>query len=671
MGNPAYRPGAGHRLENPLRQDGMSSSDHPARYLLPPLLALAVLLGSLTAAPGCVLDRSGNPAPLVPMSVFFMSQDRFQYRISPDGRHIAYMARWEGKTNLFVQPVGADSARRVTSGTERDIVYHGWAGSERLVYMQDVAGEEDYHLFSVRVDGSDEKELTPFPGARAIWIDMPRTWGTELLIGLNRRDPALFDIYRLDAETGDLTLLDENPGDHIDWFPDNTGRLRLAFRSAGESVVMLYRDSEEEPFRPVAELGLTEACTPLSFTFDNRNLYVLAHAGHDKQGLHIFDPAVGRFLECIYEHPEVDLSEVQLSSHRRILEGVSFLRDRRDHHFFDPARQAQQEELERRIREPVVDIVSRCDDESRLVLFAYGDKTMGSFYYYEPAAGRLAKLADVSPWLAGERLADMQPIRLTARDGLPLTGYLTLPVGVEAHDLPAIVLVHHGHDNRVVWRYDPVTQFLANRGYAVLQLNYRGSAGFGAAFAAAAHRQWGRAMQDDLSDGVAWLVDQGIADPQRIGIMGQSYGGYAALAGLAFTPELYACGVCFAGIPDPVAFLGMLPPYAGFLQARFRHEIGDPLVDREYLEQVSPLRHADRIVDPLLVVHGANDTWADVAMTDSLVAVLQALDRDVRYLRVKGEGHNFISMRSMYAYYRDLEEFFGECLGGRVERLPQ
>ncbi len=671
MGSPASRPGANHRLEHPLRRGGRPGAGHPARQPRLFLLALAALLGLLSAAPGCVLDRSRSPAPLVPMSVFFLSQDRFQYRISPDGRHIAYMARWEGKTNLFVQPVGTDSARRVTGGTERDIVYHAWAGSERLVYLRDAAGEEDFHLFSVRIDGGDEKELTPFPGVRAVWIAMPRTWGTELLIGLNRRDPALFDVYRLDAGTGDLTLLDENPGDHLDWFPDNQGRLRLAFRSAGESVVMLYRDSEEEPFRPVAELGLTEAFMPLSFTFDDRNLYVLAHADRDRQGLYLFDPAAGRFLQRIYEHPEVDLREVQLSPHRRILEGVSFIRDHREHHFFDPARQTLQEELEQRIHEPVIDVVNRCDDESRLILYAYSDKTMGSFYFYEPAAGRLTKLADVSPWLAGERLADMQPIHLRARDGLPLTGYLTLPVGAEPHDLPAIVLVHHGHDNRVVWRYDPVTQFLANRGYAVLQLNYRGSAGFGAAFAAAAHRQWGRAMQDDLSDGVRWLVDQGIADPQRIGIMGRSYGGYAALAGLAFTPELYACGVCCAGIPDPVAFLENLPPYAGFLQTRLRREIGDPLADREYLEQVSPLRHAGRIVAPLLVVHGANDTWADVAMADSLVAILRSLDRDVRYLRVEGEGHNLVSMRSQYSYYRDLEEFFGECLGGRVERPPE
>jgi len=567
--------------------------------------------------------------------------------------------------NVFVRDLHSNIERRLTSETDRDIPSVAWKGNNTILYVRDFGGDENYHVFGVSVDGGDGRDLTPYPGVRAQIIDdLEEQSDTDILVSMNRRNARMFDVYRLNVETGASTMIAENPGTIDHWLTDHDGRLRVAVATDGVESTLMYRDEESEPFRAVVTTDFRDALVPLVFTADNCDLIAASNIGRDRAALIVFDLGEARERTMLYEHPDVDVDGVEYSKRQKKIVAAHFTLDRRGYHVFDEAWGTIRRRLDQLLPNGEVAVVDKDDEEKLLIVRVTSDRSFGAYYLYDVERDELNKLADLSPWLDEENLAVMAPVTYASRDGLTIHGYLTLPPGSNAHMLPAIVNPHGGPWARDTWGFRQDVQFLANRGYAVLQMNFRGSVGYGKAFMQASFKQWGRAMQDDISDGVAWLIEQGIADPKRVAIYGASYGGYATLAGVTFTPELYACGIDYVGVSNLFTFMETIPPYWESFRQIMYEMVGHPEEDAEQLRATSPVFHVDRIVAPLLVLQGRNDPRVNVAESLQIVEALRARGVDVEYIENKEEGHGFHNEENRIEVFRAIEGFLERHLGG-------
>ncbi len=608
-----------------------------------------------------------SAAPRIPLEDFFRNSQEAAFQLSPDGRHLAYMAPYQDRMNVFVRPLGGGEPRRITDETARSVAGYMWADNERLLYMKDTAGDENYQLYGVNLDGSDARAYTDFPGVRTSLIDDLEETPDEVLIGMNKRNPEAFDPYRLNLKTGELTLLAENPGNWQGWMTDHDGRLRAVTAIVdGVNTQLLYRDTEDEPFRPVLTTNFKEMVNFMEFTPDNKLVYAATNLGRDKVALVLMNPANCEELELLYENPDYDISSISYSRRRRKLLSV-YCTGHKDpvRHYFDAEEQALRERIKAHFPGYRYGMADSDKAEEHLLIYVGSDRTRGAYYIYYVAEDRVEKLADTAPWLREEDMVEMHPVTYTSRDGLRIEAYLSLPKGHDlstAHNLPVVVNPHGGPWARDSWGYSSEVQFLCNRGYAVFQMNFRGSTGYGRKFLEASYKQWGLAMQDDITDGVQWLIAQGIADPARVAIYGGSYGGYATLAGLAFTPELYACGVDYVGVSNLFTFMQTIPPYWRPMLAMMYEQVGDPEADKEQLAATSPALHADRIRVPLFVAQGANDPRVNKAESDQMVAALRERGVAVEYMVKDDEGHGFHNQENRFDFYRAMEKFLAEHL---------
>ncbi len=606
-------------------------------------------------------------APKIPMEDFFRNPEKTAFRISPNGEYFSYLAPWQSRLNVFVQQVGADSAVRITSETARDISGYLWKGNNRILFLKDTGGDENFQLYGVNIDGSDLKGLTVFEKVRTEFIDDLKDIDGEVIVGLNKRNPQVFDPFRLNVVTGEMTQLAENPGNIVGWMTDHDGKLRVAFTSDGVNQTMLYRDTEQEAFKPILTTSFKESMSPYLFSFDNKTLIAASNLGRDKTALVVFDPATAKETQVLFETQEADIAGVDYSRKDKKLLSVTWTTDKDKEHFFDADYEAMKKKLEEKLPGYQVAIGSTNKEEDKFMVRTYSDKSRGAYYMYDKASGELSKLADLSPWLKESDLCDMQPVTYKSRDGVTINGYLTLPKGYEAKNLPVVINPHGGPWARDYWGFNPEVQYLANNGYAVLQMNYRGSTGFGKAFWEMSFKQWGRTMQDDISDGVKWLVDQGIADPKRVAIYGGSYGGYATLAGLTLTPELYAAGVDYVGVSNMFTFMNTIPPYWKPMLDMFYEMVGNPKSDSLMLAEVSPVFHVDKIQAPLFVAQGANDPRVNKAESDQIVQALKDRGIAVEYMVKDNEGHGFHNEENRFDFYRSMLAFLDKHLKPQEE----
>ena len=627
---------------------------------MPFVKTLLVAVAVATAAAS--LPATATPARTIPMRDFFRNPEQAGHQISPDGKYISWAAPWERRLNIFVRPYAGGEERRVTAETARDISAYYWKAG-RILYVKDFGGDENFHVVSVDLSGGDLLDLTPGERVRADVVDILEDDDRHVIVAHNRRDAKVFDVFRVDVKTGEEALIAQNPGNVISWMTDHDGRLRVAVTSDGVNTSLLYREKEGEPFKAILTTDFREQVQPLIFSMDNAKLWVSSNRGRDKAAIFAFDPATGKEGELLFERPDVDVSELLYSRSRKVLTAATYTTWKQEYRFLDKETEAMYRAVRAKLPGYEIAFTSSDKAEGKFVVASYSDRTRGRRYLYDKATGKLDFLADISPWLPEAELAPMKPVTYTSRDGLEIHGYLTLPKGVPARNLPVVVNPHGGPWYRDRWRFNPEVQFLANRGYAVFQMNFRGSTGYGRQFWEASFKQWGRKMQDDVTDGVRWLVKEGIADPKRIAIYGGSYGGYATLAGLAFTPDLYAAGVDYVGVSNLLTFMRTIPPYWKPMLGMMQEMVGDMDKDVDLLKAASPVFHVDRIRAPLLIAQGAKDPRVAKAESDQMVEAMRKRGVEVEYLVKANEGHGFRNEENRFEFYEAMERFLARHIG--------
>ncbi len=600
---------------------------------------------------------------LIPLEDFFKNPERSSYNISPDGKYISFMAPYESRMNIFVQKAGSEKVTRLTSETDRDISGYFWANNKRILFLKDNGGDENFALYGVDMDGKNLKCLTCFENVRTQIIDDLEDQPDEVIIGLNKRNAMVFDPYRLNIKTGDMVMLAENPGNIQGWMTDHEGKLRVAIAIVdGVNTQLLYRDTEDQEFKPILTTNFKESMSPEFFTFDNKRLFATSNIGRDKSAAIIFDPATATETEVLYENDDYDVSGISYSRKRKVITAASYTSWKRERHFFDETTQKMFERIENELKGYEVAITASDKAEEKYIIRTYSDRSMGAYYLYDLKKDKITKIQDVSPWLDETKMAEVKPIEYRSRDGKTIHGYLTIPKGMEASNLPVVVNPHGGPWARDNWGFNPEVQFLANRGYAVLQMNFRGSTGYGRSFLEASFKQWGLAMQNDITDGVYWLIEKGIADQDKVAIYGASYGGYATLQGLVVTPTLYAAGVDYVGVSNLFTFMQTIPPYWKPMLDMMYEMVGNPESDKAQFEATSPALNAHRIMAPLFVAQGANDPRVNIAESDQIVAAMKERGVEVEYMVKDNEGHGFRNEENRFDFYRAMEKFLAKHL---------
>ena len=609
--------------------------------------------------------------PQIPVRDFFRNPQAAGFSISPNGKYLALLQPWNNRLNVWIEPVEGGEAKRLTSITDRDISGVSWKGNDVVLFAKDNGGDENYHLYSVDRDGKHQRDLTPFTGIRATMVDDLEDNPTEVIIQTNQRDKQLFDAYRLNVITGKITLAAQNPGNIQQWITDWNGKIRAATTTDGVNTSLLYRKTEQSAWKTILTTNFKESFDPQFFSFDNQHLFGVSNIGRDKAAAVEFDPETAKEVRVIYENPDADVGRLAYSRQRKVLTLATYKTWKQQIVFFDHETEDAYKYLQQQLPGFDVARVGRDKEENKFIVVLTGDRTLGSYYLYDIKAKDIRKLADLGPWLHPDQLAEMKPIEYQSRDGLTIHGYLTLPKGRDPKNLPVVVNPHGGPWARDDWEFNPEVQFLANRGYAVLQMNFRGSTGYGRKFLEASFKQWGGTMQDDITDGVNWVIQQGIADPKRVAIYGGSYGGYAVLEGLVKTPDLYAAGVDYVGVSNLFTFMNTIPPYWK-PQLEMMHEmVGDPVKDKAWFQEHSPALNADKIKTPLFVAQGEKDPRVNINESNQIVDALKKRGVTVEYMVKPNEGHGFQNEENRFDFYAAMEKFLDGHLSPAAPKQQQ
>jgi len=601
---------------------------------------------------------------------FFRNPEKTGYQLSPDGKYFSYLAPYKKRMNIFVQKIGGKKVQQITFEKDRNVGGYFWANKKRIVYIKDSGGDENFKLFAVDRSGKNAKDLTPFEKVRIELIDSLEDQPNELIIGMNKENPAVFEPYRINIKSGKIKQLAKNPNPAqpiTQWITDHNGKLRIAIQMVGGvNQRILYRATEQDKFKEVFTTNFKVQFQPLFFEFDNGPvIFASSNVGRDKSVIVRYNMETKEEIGIpLFEHSQVDVSTLIYSKKRKVITTAVYTTWKRQYQFFDKKRAALQKRLETALKGYEVVVTSASKDETKYMVRTYSDRSMGAYYYYDQEKDKLEKIVEVSPWLEEEDLAKMKAIKFQARDGLTLHGYLTLPSNMKALPLPTIVLPHGGPWHRDEWGYHPEVQLLANRGYAVLQINFRSSTGYGRTFWEKGFKQWGQKMQNDITDGVKWLTKQGIADKKKIAIYGGSYGGYATLAGITFTPRLYACAVDYVGVSNLFTFMQTIPPYWAPYLKMLHEMVGHPKKDKKKMAANSPALHTDKIQVPLFVVQGANDPRVNIDEADQIVRSLRKRGIEVPYMVKYNEGHGFQNEENKFEFYKAMTGFLYMHLQG-------
>jgi len=631
------------------------------------VLALLTVLG----ATALMLNSCGVSEPeLIPREVIFGNPEKARPQISPDGTMMAYLAPVNNVLNVWVKTIGQEDDKAVTKDTDRGIRFYFWAADNKhVMYLQDVGGNENWRLYGVNLETDEIKDLTPYEEVQARIVARDKNFPNELLISMNKENPQLHDVYHLDLTTGELNLVARNPGNIIYWLADANFKVRCAMASTPEGGFdLLHRDNEEATWKKLLTWGSQDALNsgPISFTKDGNSLYCIDSRDANASRLVKIDIGDIEGVEVIAEDPQYDISDVMMHPDTYKPQAVGFTKARQEWRVLD---QSIKEDFSAiaKLDHGDFGVTNRDDaDETWLVGFTKDDGPV-SYYAYDRKTKKGTFLFVSRPVLNNYSLAQMEPISFASRDGLTIHGYITYPPGKGKANLPMVLNVHGGPYYRDTWGYNGEAQWFANRGYACLQINFRGSTGYGKDFTNAGDREWGGKMHNDLVDGVNWAIEKGIADPEKVAIYGGSYGGYAALVGATFTPDLFCCAVDIVGPSNLITWITSIPPYWAPMRALLYRRIGNPETEEEFLKSRSPLFKVDQIRIPMLIAQGANDPRVPKAESEQIVEALKGKGLDHEYMLFPDEGHGFAKPENRLKFYAAAEKFLAKHLGGRYE----
>ncbi|MBN1917374.1 MAG: S9 family peptidase [Verrucomicrobia bacterium] len=617
-----------------------------------------------------------NNVPLIPRKALFGNPDRAAVQISPDGKHLAWLAPLDGVLNVWIAPRDdLEAVRPVTHDTGQGIRIYWWAYTNtHVLCLQDKDGDENWRLYAVNLTTNAVKDLTPFDGVQAQPMQVSHKTPAEIIVGLNKRDAKWHDIYRANIVTGDLTpLLEHDRFADVD--VDDDYRVRYAHENTSDGGMQVYEYATGE-WRPYDTIPPEDTLTTRLVGFDkaNRCLYMKDSRGRNTSALVEIDPAT-KAMRVLAADSQVDVGEVLRHPIEKHVQAVSFVYDRKRWYVLDPAVEPDLAYLQT-VADGEIGIRSRTLDDRFWIVICTVDNGPARYYLYDRTQREARFLFSNRQALEGRPLVKMHSTAIKSRDGLNLVTYYSLPAGSDANGdgipdepIPMVLTPHGGPWGRDHWGYNSEHQWLANRGYAVLSVNFRASTGFGKSFVNDGDLEWGGKIIDDQVDAVRWAIQAGIADPKRVAVMGGSFGGYSTLAGVTLTPELFACGVDLFGPSNLITFMESIPPYWKPMLELFAKRIGDHRTEegRALLTKHSPLTYVDRICRPLLIGQGANDPRVRKAESDQIVEAMQSRSIPVTYVLYPDEGHGFYRPENDISFNAIAEGFLAQCLGGRCE----
>jgi len=610
---------------------------------------------------------------LIPREVLFGNPVKAAPTVSPDGKLLAYLAPVDDVLNVWVRTVGAEDDRAITKDDNRGIRIYFWAqDSKHIMYLQDVGGNENWRLYGVNLETDKIKDFTPFDDVQVRITAWSKHFPNELLIAMNKENPKVHNVYNLDLTSGELELVAKNPGNIIGWLTDRNFKVRGAMVARADGGFdLMMRENERTDWKKLVAWNLENSLNsgPVSFSKDGRYIYLKDSRGVNAGRLVKMEIATQN-IEVIAEDPQYDISGVMIHPDTYEVQAVSFYKARNEWIVLDESIKGDFEAIAK-LDQGDFFVYNRDNaDDTWLVAFTK-DNGPVPFYAFDRKRQKGIFLFDHQPDLNNYALAPMEPISFTSRDGLTIHGYITYPAGKNRTNLSMVLNVHGGPWGRDGWGYHPEAQWLANRGYACLQVNFRGSTGYGKEFLNAGNKEWGGKMHDDLVDAVNWAVEEGITDPKKVAIFGWSYGGYAALVGATFTPNLFCCAVDGVGISNLITWIKTVPPYWTTLLAMLHKRVGNPDTEEEFLKSRSPLFRVDEIRIPILIAQGANDPRVKQAESEQIIEAMKKKGLEYEYMLFPDEGHGFAKPENRLRFYAAAEKFLAKHLGGRYEETIQ
>ena len=598
-----------------------------------------------------------NSVRQIPVSVFFKTPEKSLFKVSPDGKYISYLRSYKDKQNIYIKSLATGAEQMATAFQDYSVRDYSWTYNNQLVFSQDIIADDVYKLFALDVATHKLKNLLSLEKVRIRIINRNRQQPDVVTISMNKRDPGNFDVYRLNVKTGELKPYIINPGNVTKWYTEPDGHIRLVKVSDGVDETILYRANDKAAFKPIIKNNFKDRVEPVAFTGNKNYFYALSNVNRDKTAVVEINADNAKDEKVVYASDKADILDVAYSRNKRRLELAAWEEAKPQKHFLNEDVEKIYKSLAAKLKGNEIDIIDRDSAENKFIISTYTDKNPGSYYLYERIGDKLTKLADTNPQISASELCDVQPISFKARDGLLINGYLTVPQGKEKNNLPVVVMPHNGPWSRSSWDYNAELQFLANRGYAVFLVNYRGSTGYGKAFRNAGFKQVGGKIQDDITDGVHWLIANKIANPKKIAIFGGGFGGFSALYGLSFHPDLYNCAIVKYGIFNWFTYLKDVPPFAKPYQQMTYEMIGNPETDAEQLRAISPVFHTDKIKSPLLIFQGAKDPQANISVLNQFVRELKNRNVPVIYRLKENERAFFKSEHNRMEMYAEIETF--------------
>jgi dipeptidyl aminopeptidase/acylaminoacyl peptidase len=595
----------------------------------------------------------------IPVDDFFKSQNKLSYRLSPDGKNLSYLKLQGEDQNIYIEDIASGKGRNITRLKDKRIVFYFWVSNNELIYYKEIDAESrQSDVFIIDKEGKNERQLVNNEKSRLKVIEDQLIEDKYLLVSSNKRDSTVFDVYRLNVRDGSMEMAAKNPGNIIDWKTDADGKLRLAVSSDGVNSTILYRANESGPFKPVLTSKFKDTFYPIAFSHDRPNIiYAISDVNRDKTALVEVDCNTGKELKNLFCNDTLNITDAQYSRKKQQISFVIYETWKKEKHYLDDSVKRLYSNLDKLLPKTETRIFDRDEAENVFILRSFTDRNPGSYYLYFVNTGKLRKLSDFNSSIHEDEMCEMKPVSYLSRDGLRIHGYLTLPLHKKAENLPVVVLPHDGPGLRTLWGYNPEVQFLANRGYAVFQVNYRGSSGYGKSFVSAGFKEWGGKVQDDIDDGVKWLIKRKIADPKRIAMYGTGFGGYMALNGLYLSKGLYACAASNSGVINLLTYLKSIPPYQKPNLLKYYDVIGNPLTDMDKMRQVSPLFQTDKIDAPVLLAQNVKDPNSNSGEAIQFVKNLKKRNVNVTYLENEGDVFFGRNPQVRRKFYNALEEF--------------